>query len=231
MKDVEYLRVEVDKGVERRRGKVVMDGVMEVKVNNTKSFKMTLVPRNKVDAALGRLFFMGLIDSAEDVLEVREEGSSVHFEITPRKRRLKKVGSGITVDAGVLTMCMKRLFESTDVWELTGGVHSAGLFDSQGKLLLHADDIGKGNAIDAVIGKGLRNGAEFSKCILASTGRQIGFMIEKAVRAKIPIVVSRGAPLYSSIETAEKYGVTLVCFAKGKRMNVYANERRIKDNE
>jgi FdhD protein len=231
MKDVEYLRVEVDKGVERRRGKVVMDGVMEVKVNNTKSFKMTLVPRNKVDAALGRLFFMGLIDSAEDVLEIKEKGSSVHFKIIPRKRRLKKVGSGIAVDAGVLTMCMKRLFESTDVWKLTGGVHSAGLFDSQGKLLLHADDIGKGNAIDAVIGKGLRNGAPFSKCILASTGRQIGFMIEKAVRAKIPIVVSRGAPLYSSIETAEKYGVTLVCFAKGKRMNVYANERRIKDNE
>jgi FdhD protein len=227
MKDVEYHRIEVGKDWERRQGKVVLDGVIEVRVNDSKSFKMTMIPRNREDAALGRLFFMGLIGSMDDVLEMKESDSRVEFEIKKRDLKLSVVDSNLKVNSEVLSLCMKRLFESTDVWELTGGVHSAGLFDSEGSLLYCADDIGKGNAIDAVIGKGLRSGVNFSKCILASTGRQIGFMIEKAVRAKIPVVVSRGAPLHSSIEVAEKYGVTLVCFAKGKRMNLYTHKGRV----
>jgi formate dehydrogenase assembly factor FdhD len=227
MKDVEYSRIDLEKGLQKRLGKVVLDGVVEIKVNEMKPFKMTLVPRNKVDAAIGRLYFMGLINSIGDVQEIKEKGSLLEFKITVRKRELTRIKSDIRVKADILLQAMKRLFESTDVWELTGGVHSAGLFDPEGNILIHADDIGKGNAIDTVIGKGLKERLDFSVCILASTGRQIGFMIEKAVRAKIPIVVSRGAPLYSSIETAEKYGVTLVCFAKGKRMNLYTHGSRV----
>ncbi len=122
---------------------------------------------------------------------------------------------------------MKKLFESTDVWRLTGGVHSAGILDREGKLLYSADDIGKGNAIDAVIGMALREELDFSKCILASTGRQIGFMVEKAVRAGTPFVIARGAPLYSAIEVSLRYNVTLVCFVKGRSMNVYTHGGRI----
>jgi FdhD protein len=227
MKDVEYIRIDLGEGREKKQGKVVIDGVVEIKVNDLKPFKMTLIPRNKANAAIGRLFFMGLIGSMEDVLDVKESDSTVEFRINKRKRKLSKVDSNLKVDANTLALCMKKLYDSTDVWELTGGVHSAGLFDSEGRLLYSADDIGKGNAIDAVIGKGLKGELDFSKCVIASTGRQIGFMIEKAVRAGIPVVVSRGAPLHSSIETAEKYGVTLVCFAKGKRMNVYTNIEKI----
>jgi FdhD protein len=227
MKDVEYSRINVDGGREKRRGKVVLDGIVEIKVNDEKPFKMTIIPRNMVDAAIGRLFFMGLINSMEDVNEIKEADLRVEFKINQRKRTLKEVDSNLNVSASTLSMIMKRLFESTDVWELTGGVHSAGLFDSEGNLLYSDDDIGKGNAIDAVVGKGLSAGVDFTKCVLASTGRQIGFMVEKAVRAGIPIVISRGAPLYSAIETAKKFGVTLVCFAKGTKMNVYTFENRI----
>ena len=227
MKDVDYHRIEVGGLREKRRGKVVLDGVVEVRVNESKPFKMTMIPKNRVDAAIGRLFFMGLIGSIDDVQSVRETESGVDFEIHSRDLPLSQVDSDLTVHHEVLALCMKRLFESTEVWELTGGVHSAGLFDTSGKLLFCADDIGKGNAIDAVIGKGLQSGVDFTQCILARTGRQIGFMIEKAVRAGVSVVVSRGAPLHSSIVTADKYGVTLVCFAKGKRMNLYTHKERI----
>jgi FdhD protein len=172
---------------------------------------------------------MGYIDSADDVLSIEESGPVLKIKIAQKSVELKKVGSGPKVSADILLLCMKKLFESTDVWEITGGVHSAGLFDPNGKLLFSVDDIGKGNAIDAVIGKGLKEGIDFSNCVLASTGRQIGFMIEKAVRAGIPIVVSRGAPLFSSVDVARKYGVTLVCFAKGARMNVYTGENRLSE--
>lgn len=227
MREVEYTRIDLEEGSERRVGKVVVDGVVEIRVNGLRPFKMTLVPRNKVDAGLGRIFFMGLIGSMEDVLDIREGDSVVEFTINKGNRGLEPVNSDLKIRAPTLALCMKRLFESTHVWELTGGVHSAGLFDSDGGLIFSSDDIGKGNAIDAVIGRGLREGVDFRDCILASTGRQIGFMIEKAVRAGIPIVVSRGAPLGSSIESALKYGVTLVCFAKGKRMNLYTGAERI----
>jgi FdhD protein len=217
----------VTKGREKRIGKVVLDGVVEINVNNLKPFKMTLVPKNKLDAAIGRLFFMGLITSIDDVISIQEKDSKLNLKINLRENKLARVNSNLKVEASTLLLCMKKLFESTDVWELTGGVHSAGLFDKEAKLLLNADDIGKGNAIDTVIGKGLKEGLDFKKFILASTGRQIGFMVEKAVRAQIPIVISRGAPLFSSIETAEKYGVTLACFAKGTRMNVYTHGDRV----
>lgn len=227
MKDVEYTRINVGGGRETRSGKVVVDGVVEIKVNDLKPFNLTMIPKNRVDAALGRLFFLGLIGSMDDVLAIKESDSGVEFEISKRNLKLSGVDSNLKVNSKVLALCMRRLFASTEVWELTGGVHSAGLFDKDGNLLYSADDIGKGNAIDAVIGKGLQGGLDFSQCILTSTGRQIGFMIEKAVRAKIPVVVSRGAPLHSSIVTAERYGVTLVCFAKGKRMNLYTHKRRV----
>ena len=227
MKDVEYHRIEVGRGREKRSGKVVLDSVVVVRVNDSLSFKMTMIPKNCVDAAIGRLFFMGLISSMDDVTSVCETDSGVDFKISKKDISLSPVESDLTAHHEVLALCMKRLFASTEVWELTGGVHSAGLFDTSGNLLFSADDIGKGNAIDAVIGKGLQNGLDFTQCILASTGRQIGFMIEKAVRAGISIVVSRGAPLHSSIVTSDKYGVTLVCFAKGKKMNLYTHKQRV----
>ncbi|RMF90166.1 MAG: sufurtransferase FdhD [Methanobacteriota archaeon] len=227
MRDVEYTRIDLDKGRERRRGKVVVDGVVTVKVNDRPPFKMTVLPQDMEDAAIGRLFFMGLIGSVDDVIDIKRRGSSVELRIKEREMKLSKIGSDLRVEAGVLALCMKRLFASTEVWELTGGVHSAGLFDKEGRLIRAADDIGKGNAIDKVVGWGLREKVDFSGTILASTGRQIGFMVEKAVRAGIPIVVSRGAPLASSIDVADRYGVTLVCFAKGRRMNVYTCEHRV----
>jgi len=205
----------------------VLDGEVRVYVNDKKPFKMTLLPRNKVEAALGRIFFMGIISSFEDVLEIDEEGDLVRFTVNENERELSCVDSDVILPAHVLSDSMKKLFGSTDVWRLTGGVHSAGLFDFEGNLLYNTDDIGKGNAIDAVIGMGLRESLDFSKCILVSTGRQIGFMVEKAVRAGIPIVAARGAPLYSSIEVAKEYGITLVCFVKGKSMNIYTHESRV----
>lgn len=228
MKDVRYIRLDLDRGVEERDGKVVIDAVVEIVVEGVKSFKMHMVPRDLMDAAVGRLFFMGLIEGASDIKSFKESGNRLEIEINEKRTKLKPVGSDLEVDAGVLLECMKKLFESTDVWELTGGVHSAGLFDELGRLLYSMDDIGKGNAIDKVIGRGLREGVDFSRTILASTGRQIGFMVEKPVRAGIPIVVARGAPLSSSIEIAREYGVSLVCFAKGRRMNIYTCPERIR---
>ena len=75
MKDVEYTRIDVGKGREKRHGKVVVDGVVEIKVNDSKPFRMDIVPKNMEDAALGRLVFMGLIGSMEDVLEMKSKDS------------------------------------------------------------------------------------------------------------------------------------------------------------
>ncbi len=229
MKEVGYVYLEQGELPVKKTGMVVIDGDVEIRVNDRKPFKMTLLPRNGVDAALGRLYFMGLITSIDDVRDIVEEGSSVKFIVDVNEKSLEKVTCDLRVGSDVIYRCMKKLFESTDVWRLTGGVHSAGLFDPQGNLLYSVDDIGKGNAIDAVIGMGLRERLDFSKCLLASTGRQIGFMVEKAARAGIGIVIARGAPLSSSIDVASEYGITLACFVKGRSMNVYTGVERIID--
>ena len=78
-----------------------------------------------------------------------------------------------------------------------------------------------------MIGNAMRLGIDLSRCVLVSTGRQSGDMILKAARVGVPIVASKAAPTHSGVSTAISTGLTLVCFARGNRANVYSHPWRI----
>ena len=118
--------------------------------------------------------------------------------------------------------------KKTQLFRETGGCHGAAIFDLEGNLVAVSEDIGRHNAIDKVIGTLLLKKEPFNNKILTSTGRLTGDSVLKAVRAQIPIVASLSAAIDSGIRLASSYGITLIGFARGRRMNIYANPKRIK---
>jgi FdhD protein len=90
-----------------------------------------------------------------------------------------------------------------------------------------AEDVGRHNAVDKVIGMAVSKHIDFEHCFLALTGRLSGDIVFKAARTRLPIMASLAAALDSGIAIAKKVDLTLIGFARGKRMNIYSSPRRI----
>jgi FdhD protein len=109
----------------------------------------------------------------------------------------------------------------------TGGVHSAALADRQ-HMLVFAEDIGRHNAVDKVIGYTLLEDIPFRGKIMLASGRLSSEIVLKCGRCSIPVIISRAAPTSLSVDIAEESGVTLIGFARGDRMNIYTGKQRIR---
>lgn len=116
----------------------------------------------------------------------------------------------------------------TETWRKTGGVHCSVLFYIH-DLLVKANDLGRHNTVDKVVGHAVLRGIDRSMCILGCTGRQPRDMVTKAAHAGIPVIVSRAATTQQGIETAKKAGITLICFSRGDRFTVYTHPERVTD--
>jgi FdhD protein len=135
---------------------------------------------------------------------------------------------GISVHANALTALPRLLRERQIVFDQTGGLHAAGLFTVQPELVDVAEDVGRHNAVDKVIGRQLmRDALPLSGVILMVSGRSSFEIVQKAVFAGIPIVASVSAPSSLAIELAAEMAVTLVGFVRGEGFNVYTAPQRI----
>ncbi|MFO7698954.1 MAG: formate dehydrogenase accessory sulfurtransferase FdhD [Anaerolineae bacterium] len=108
-----------------------------------------------------------------------------------------------------------------------GGVHDAALFDAEGNLLWLAEDVGRHNAVDKVLGYCLINRIPLDDRVLLCTGRLSYEMVTKAIRMRIPVLVSISAPTALAIDLAHHFGVTLIAYLRGSRMTVYTHPERI----
>jgi len=116
------------------------------------------------------------------------------------------------------------------LFQLTGGIHAAGLFDHTGSIIDIQEDIGRHNALDKLIGKSVQNGeVPWRGYVLVLSGR-IGFeLVQKASMLGIPIIVAVGAPSSLAIRVAEEHGITLIGFTKVDRCNIYSGAERLTD--
>ncbi len=135
---------------------------------------------------------------------------------------------GPTLDALVLPRLADRLRQQQRIFESTGGLHAAGLFDRGGELELLREDIGRHNAVDKVVGRAFLDRAlPLRDRVLAVSGRAGYEVVQKAVAAGIPILAAVGAPSSLAVATAERFGMTLVGFLREDRFNVYTSPERI----
>jgi FdhD protein len=113
------------------------------------------------------------------------------------------------------------------VFERTGGLHAAGLFDTDGRLLALREDVGRHNAVDKVVGSLALDAADGSGRILLVSGRLSFEIVQKVAVARIPIVCAVSAPSSLAVEAAEELGVTAVGFLRPGGFNVYAHPERV----
>ncbi len=135
---------------------------------------------------------------------------------------------GLRVAPEVLVQLSAKTLANQELFHTTGGVHAAALFDTSGSLLALAEDVGRHNAVDKVLGRCWLDGPWHpAGCILFVSGRAGYELVQKAARAGVPMLVAVGAPTSLSVELAERVGLTLIGFARETRFTVYTGRERI----
>jgi FdhD protein len=220
-------------------------------------------PGQDHDLILGLLFNEGIIECADEVLELSSIGrinqnlwkvelaAECSFSPEQHQRNLLTTAScGIcsqtehppidlalydqtfstinTISASVVLAISRDLANHQQLFSQTGGVHGVALYRCNGEVVFMAEDIGRHNACDKVIGRALQNNLlPLDEYCLVFSGRISFELIQKARRGKIPIILALGAPSALAVELALQYGITLVGFIRGGGFNVYSHPQRI----
>ena len=202
--------------------------------------------------AIGFLFNEGIIQDFSEVANVRvcEHGDNVDIWLNHAAEKPKKwtrtsgcTGGMTSVEANVdfglaqhqngamlspkqIPVLLKMLDDNQTLYRETGGVHTSLLTDGKNNII-SAEDIGRHNTLDKIAGIALMENITFEQRILLSTGRISSEMMQKATRLGASVVISRTSPSSISVKLAEKYGITLIGYAKRHRFNVYTHAERI----
>jgi FdhD protein len=132
------------------------------------------------------------------------------------------------MDAQLLYRLPERLRASQGVFDRTGGLHGAGLFDSTGNLLALREDVGRHNAVDKLLGSEfLADRTPLRNRLLLLSGRASFELLQKALMGGLPMVVAVGAPSSLAVEVAKEFDITLVGFLRESQFNIYHGGERI----
>jgi len=248
---IHYLQIGVGK-TESVQGSTITETPVSLTLNGEVWTTFMCTPVHLEAMMVGFLFNEGVIDSMDEVADIRicEHGDNVDVWLThnaPRPdswTRTSGCAGGVTAvdsirkprsvavsDAMILSPKQIRalvdlLFESQQLYRETGGVHTSALSDGD-RVILSAEDIGRHNTLDKIAGLYLLEKPRLGKKVLITTGRISSEMLQKAVRLGAGVLISRTSPSSLSIELAEKWGITLIGYARRNRFNIYANNHRI----
>jgi FdhD protein len=144
-----------------------------------------------------------------------------------RRRGLRAPNGDFRVPPEVLCRLPETLRSDQPVFDRTGGLHAAALFDAQGKLIVLREDIGRHNAVDKLVGWALlEERLPLSNFIMLVSGRGGFEIIQKALAAGVPVVASVSAPSSLAVKLARELGLTLIGFLRGQRFVVYSGSFR-----
>ncbi|MBI2850870.1 MAG: formate dehydrogenase accessory sulfurtransferase FdhD [Chloroflexi bacterium] len=232
------------------RGTAHVPGEMEltIYINGQELVTILCTPTRLTPLVLGFLYAEGIITGMKDVATMRvcEDDSLADVKLNnaeykaPTRRTLtsgcgggatftaqgQKVDSAFVVTPTEVLSLMKQLQDQEELYRLSGGVHASALADSK-KLMVVAEDIGRHNTLDKILGECLLRGLKTKDGILLSTGRLSSEMVRKAAKMGVPVVVSRTSPTAKAVSLGRELGITLVGYARGSRLMVYSHPERL----
>ncbi|MFH1180315.1 MAG: formate dehydrogenase accessory sulfurtransferase FdhD [Candidatus Bathyarchaeota archaeon] len=235
---------------------LALDEPLCIFINDEYHVTLIASPGQIKELAAGYLLSENIIKNASEINNISTRENNIYIELTkpidlrtvsvgrmnlivtacgtnPKKRTanndLPQITSNLTVKPAIIMDMIRELNTRCNIHLKTRGTHSAILCSNTGEVYAFAEDVGRHNAVDKVIGSLILNGRDPSQCILLSTGRQSGEMVLKAARSYIPIVTSTTVPLVSGVRLAEASGITLTALGLG-RLKIYSHPERIIDS-
>lgn len=245
-----------DENIYQQEDFVIKEYPMTIFLNGEEFITLLCTPSSLDYLTIGFLISEGLIKNKDDIEDMRiDEEKGIAYVELQRKNLLaqklhgkrtmttgcgkgtifynvidalktKKVYNSICVTKEYILEISKELNKMSHLFIKTGGVHSCLLCSKEEGLVFH-EDVGRHNAIDKIIGEAFIKNIDLNDKIILTSGRISSEMLLKSAKVGIPIVISRSAATDLAIEIAKNLGITLVGFARGKRMNVYSHEQRI----
>jgi len=144
------------------------------------------------------------------------------------KRPLPPLTTDLQVTPALIATLPDALRQAQKLFDSTGGLHAAALFDSRGELITVREDVGRHNALDKLIGWGVLNKAlPFHDKIILVSGRASYELLQKCRVAGVAIFCAVSAPSSLAVELAEQFGITLIGFLRGSRFNIYSGFQRM----
>jgi len=237
-------------GEEWRKDAVAVPREMPLTIylNGKEMVTILCTPTKLTHLVLGFLYSEGIIAGMSDIASMRvcedESLADVRLnsaEYTPPLRRTltSGCGSGVSleipgqeVDSDLVVMpeevlsLMKQLYQRQNLFKQSGGMHCSALCDRK-QILVIAEDIGRHNTLDRIIGECMVRKLPTRDRILLTTGRVTSEMLLKAARMQTPIIVSRGTPTDRAISFGHDLGITIIGYARDKRLTVFSAEERL----
>ena len=229
---------------------VVREQPLTIVVNGVELATFLCTPLKLDYLVLGFLCFEGIISGVDDIraLDVDAANGVVAVDMAttpvPPKKRIftSGCGMGLTFSLGMsrhpslrsdlsLTTedvfpLMRQLFDGASMYRASRGIHAAALSDGE-RLLLLAEDVGRHNALDKLLGEALTLDIPTQDLILLTTGRISLEMLRKGAHMGTPFLISRTSPTTLSIEAAKRLGVTVIGYVRRNSFNVYTHPERL----
>lgn len=222
---------------------------MRIFVNEVEVVSLNCSPGDFKSLGVGFLYTNSLISELEDIdlidvrrdkIQIKLKNQFISFDFLKTNCLTSDFSSYIKdrksenrfkedeINLRIIPSLLIKMQKKAKYFDLTGGVHSCGLADHKGTLLLFCEDISRYNTIDRIFGKALRKKISLDDKIILTSCRITSGIIKKIINGKISIIISRSAVTDKAVKLAKEFGLTLIGFARGNRMNIYTtNSTRI----
>lgn len=235
---------------------VVREIPFTIILNGKELVTLLCTPSGLTNLAIGFLISEGLLNRKEAIkemtlnekgwyIQINADENAIDFEVLSSRRLITSgcagaasfyrsqdvrgiasINSSSQVSRDQVFSLMKEFQQKSSLFRRTGGVHSCALATSE-KIEIFAEDIGRHNAVDKVFGECFLKEIQTQNKALLTSGRVSSEILIKVARRQVPIIISPAAPTDLAIGLAQKIGLTVIGFVRGKRMNIYSVTERV----